>query len=90
MARGSESRHATGAEYDIPDISEYSRGQAGFFQVWDVRGKRVRARGRAFNIGSIRDQQMIIRAREAGGRPALPGPALVFGDGTGTGDYGRG
>ena len=80
MARGSESRHATGAEYDIPDISEYSRGQAGFFQVWDARGKRVRARGRAFNIGSIRDQQVIIRARESGDRPALPGPALVFDD----------
>ena len=81
MARGSESRHATGAEYDIPDISEYSRGRAGFFQVWDARGKRVRARGRAFNIGSIRDQQVIIRAREGAGRPALPGPALIFDDG---------
>jgi hypothetical protein len=80
MARGSESRHATGAEYDIPDISEYSRGQAGFFQVWDVRGKRVRTRGRAFNIGNIRDQQRIIRMREDDGRPVLPGPALVFDD----------
>lgn len=80
MARGSESRHATGAEQDIPDISEYSRGQAGFFQVWDVRGKRVRARGRAFNIGNIRDQQVIIRARETGGQPVLPGPVLVFDD----------
>jgi hypothetical protein len=80
MARESESRHATGAEHDIPDISEYSRGRAGFFQVWDVRGKRVRARGRAFNIGNIRDQQVIIRAREADSKPVLPGPALVFDD----------
>ena len=78
MARQSESRHATGAEYDIPDIGEYSRGQAGFFQVWNVMGKRVTARGRAFNIGKIGDQQKIIRSREGAGRPALPGPALVL------------
>jgi hypothetical protein len=33
--RATESRHATGAEAEIPDISEYSRGRKGYFQIWD-------------------------------------------------------
>jgi hypothetical protein len=31
LARDSESRHAVGAENEIPDIAEYSGGEAGFF-----------------------------------------------------------
>ena len=53
LARDSESRHAVGAENEIPDIGEYSRGQAGFWQIWDVRAKRIKARGRAFYMGKI-------------------------------------
>jgi hypothetical protein len=77
MNRASETRHATGAEYDIPDISAYSRGEPGFFQVWEPASKTVLARGRAFNIGTIGQQQRsIIWHRDPALRPALPGPAL--------------
>ena len=43
--RATESRHATGAEAEIPDISEYSRGRKGYFQVWDPQAKEITARG---------------------------------------------
>jgi hypothetical protein len=77
MTRPSETRHATGAEYDIPDISAYSKGQPGFFQWWDPMAKAVVARGRAFNIGSIGQQQRhVIWHRDPALRPALPGPLL--------------
>lgn len=77
MARASESRHATGAEHEMPDISEYSKGEPGYFQHWKPMAKRVVARGRAFNIGTIGEQQRnIIWQRDPATRPALPGPAL--------------
>jgi hypothetical protein len=77
MTRASESRHATGAEHDMPDISEYSKGEPGYFQHWKPMAKRVVARGRAFNIGTIGEQQRnIIWQRDPAGRPALPGPGL--------------
>ena len=74
LARDSESRHAVGAENEIPDIGEYSRGQAGFWQIWDVRAKRIKARGRAFYMGKIGAQQeKIIARRDPAGRPVLEG-----------------
>lgn len=82
LARDSESRHAVGAENEIPDISEYSGGEAGFFQIWSTRAKKILARGRGFWIGSIGDQQEhIISRRDPAARPVLegagtaPGPA---------------
>ena len=45
LARDSESRHAVGAENEIPDIAEYSGGEAGFFQIWSTRAKKILARG---------------------------------------------
>jgi hypothetical protein len=72
LARDSESRHAVGAENDIPDIAEYSRGEAGFFQIWSVRQKKILARGRGFwmgNIGVQRDK--IIARRDPSRRPRL-------------------
>jgi hypothetical protein len=78
LARDSESRHAVGAENEIPDIGEYSRGQAGFWQVWDVRAKRIRARGRAFYMGKIGTQQeKIIARRDPAARPVLEGAGKV-------------
>ena len=52
LARDSESRHAVGAENEIPDIAEYSGGESGFFQIWSTRAKRVLARGRSFWMGA--------------------------------------
>ena len=49
--RATESRHATGAEAEIPDISEYSRGRKGYFQIWDPQAKEITARGRTFLLG---------------------------------------
>ena len=43
--RATESRHATGAEAEIPDISEYSRGRKGYFQIWDPQAKEITAPG---------------------------------------------
>ena len=49
--RATEARHATGAEAEIPDISEYSRGRKGYFQIWDPQAKQITARGRTFLLG---------------------------------------
>ena len=79
--RATESRHATGAEAEIPDISEYSRGRKGYFQVWDPQAKEITARGRTFLLGVPPDElaycKRIVDARR-GTRRALPGPDLVL------------
>jgi hypothetical protein len=78
--RATESRHATGAEAEIPDISEYSRGRKGYFQIWDPQAKEITARGRTFLLGVPPDElaycKRIVDARR-GDRRVLPGPDLV-------------
>ena len=73
--RATESRHATGAEAEIPDISEYSRGRKGYFQMWDPQAKEITARGRTFLLGVPPDElaycKRIVDARK-GARRALP------------------
>lgn len=51
VARASESRHATGAETEIPDIREYAKGEPGYFQRFDPHSGMVTGRGRAFLLG---------------------------------------
>ena len=79
--RATESRHATGAEAEIPDISEYSRGRKGYFQIWDPQAKEITARGRTFLLGVPPDElaycKRIVDARR-GARRVLPGPDLVL------------
>ena len=78
--RATESRHATGAEAEIPDISEYSRGRKGYFQIWDPQAKQITARGRTFLLGVPPDElaycKRIVDARE-GTRSALPAVELA-------------
>ena len=73
--RATESRHATGAEAEIPDISEYSRGRKGYFQIWDPQAKEITARGRTFLLGVPPDElaycKRIVDAR-TGTRRTLP------------------
>ena len=79
--RVTESRHATGAEAEIPDISEYSRGRKGYFQIWDPQAKEITARGRTFLLGVPPDElaycKRIVDARR-GTRRVMPGPDLVL------------
>ena len=67
-ARGSESRHATGAESEIPDIREYSKGAPGYFQRWNPLSGTVTGRGRSFQLGKPPDElaymKRIVAARE--------------------------
>ena len=78
LARDSESRHAVGAENEIPDIAGYSGGEAGFFQIWSTRAKKILARGRGFYIGRIGDQQReIISKRDPAARPVLKGAGQI-------------
>ena len=69
--RATESRHATGAEAEIPDISEYSRGRKGYFQIWDPQAKEITARGRTFLLGVPPDElaycKSIVDARKGTG-----------------------
>ena len=78
--RATESRHATGAEAEIPDISEYSRGRKGYFQIWDPQAKEITARGRTFLLGVPPDElaycKRIVDARK-GARRALPAVDLA-------------
>ena len=81
--RATESRHATGAEAEIPDISEYSRGRKGYFQVWDPQAKEITARGRTFLLGVPPDElaycKRIVDARR-GARRTLPAVELAVRD----------
>ena len=81
--RATESRHATGAEAEIPDISEYSRGRKGYFQVWDPQAKEITARGRTFLLGVPPDElaycKRIVDARR-GTRRVLPTVELAVHD----------
>ena len=81
--RATESRHATGAEAEIPDISEYSRGRKGYFQIWDPQAKEITARGRTFLLGVPPDElaycKRIVDARR-GTRRALPAVELAVHD----------
>ena len=81
--RATESRHATGAEAEIPDISEYSRGRKGYFQIWDPQAKEITARGRTFLLGVPPDElaycKRIVDARK-GTRRALPAVELAVHD----------
>ena len=81
--RATESRHATGAEAEIPDISEYSRGREGYFQVWDPQAKEITARGRTFLLGVPPDElaycKRIVDARK-GTRRTLPAVELAVHD----------
>ncbi len=78
LARDSEARHAVGAENELPDISGYSRGQAGYFGIYSVRQKKLTQRGRTFWIGTLRDQQdKIIARRDPAARPALKGAGEI-------------
>ena len=56
VARATESRHATGAEKEIPDIREYAKGAPGYFQRWDPHSGTVTGRGRAFLLGKPPDE----------------------------------
>ena len=60
--RATESRHATGAEAEIPDISEYSRGRKGYFQIWDPQAKEITARGRTFLLGGAAGRAGLLQA----------------------------
>ena len=81
--RATESRHATGAEAEIPDISEYSRGRKGYFQVWDPQAKEITARGRTFLLGVPPDElaycKRIVHARKST-RRVLPAVELAVHD----------
>ena len=81
--RATESRHATGAEAEIPDISEYSRGRKGYFQIWDPQAKEMTARGRTFLLGVPPDElaycKRIVDARRGTGR-MLPAVELAVQD----------
>ena len=82
--RATESRHATGAEAEIPDISEYSRGRKGYFQIWDPQAKEITARGRTFLLGVPPDElaycKRIVDARK-GARRVLPAVELTVHEG---------
>lgn len=88
MNRATENRHATGAESEIPDITEYSRGESGFFQVWRPSAKQIEARGRTFLLGVPPDEltycRTIVNARkDTRPRQPMPGRELVLDGGQG-------
>jgi hypothetical protein len=85
LARDSESRHAVGAENEIPDISEYSGGEAGFFQIWSTRAKKVLAgaagsisagSGTSSGRSSARATRLPARSWRAQARSRRPLPPL--------------
>ena len=86
VARATESRHATGAEKEIPDIREYSKGAPGYFQRWDPHSGTVAGRGRAFLLGKPPDElaymKRIVAARQHLRDWSIPDlPPLALDDG---------
>ena len=86
VARATESRHATGAEKEIPDIREYSKGAPGYFQRWDPHSGMVAGRGRAFLLGKPPDElaymKRIVAARQHLRDWSIPDlPPLALDDG---------
>ena len=69
VARATESRHATGAEKEIPDIREYARGAPGYFQRWDPHSGTVTGRGRAFLLGKPPDELAYMKRLVTARRP---------------------
>jgi hypothetical protein len=69
VARASEARHATGAEKEIPDIREYSKGAAGYFLRFDQHSGTVTGRGRAFLLGVDPDEPAYIKRIVTGRGP---------------------
>ena len=67
--RATESRHATGAEKEIPDIREYARGAPGYFQRWDPHSGTVTGRGRAFLLGKPPDELAYMKRLVTARRP---------------------
>jgi len=67
--RATESRHASGAEKEIPDIREYARGAPGYFQRWDPHSGTVTGRGRAFLLGKPPDELTYIKRLVTARRP---------------------
>ena len=99
VARATESRHASGAEKEIPDIREYSKGAPGYFQRFDPHSGTVTGRGRAFLLGVAPEELAYIKRLVAARRhlrdwsiPDLPpldldgsrGPAVQHAARTGT------
>ena len=67
--RATESRHATGAEKEIPDIREYAKGAPGYFQRWDPHSGTVTGRGRAFLLGKPPDELAYMKRLVTARRP---------------------
>ena len=96
VARATESRHATGAEKEIPDIREYAKGAPGYFQRWDPHSGTVTGRGRAFLLGKPPDElaymKRIVTARRLlrdWSIPDLPPLALDGGQAAATAGHRR-
>ena len=80
LARDSEARHAVGAENEIPDISEYSRGEAGFFgRSGLVRAKKLiqPGAGPSTSAGSATSRGRSSAKRDPAARPVLEGAGEV-------------
>jgi len=67
--RATESRHASGAEKEIPDIREYAKGAPGYFQRWDPHSGTVTGRGRAFLLGKPPNELAYIKRLVTARRP---------------------
>jgi hypothetical protein len=77
FARAAESRHATGAEAEMPDMGAYGEGHPGVFLVTELGGGGGYDRGRVFNLSAIPDIERIVTERAAARRPYVLEPALA-------------
>jgi len=85
VARATESRHATGAESEIPDIREYAHGEPGYFQSWNPHSGTVDGRGRAFLLGKPPEElayiKRLVAARRGWRDWSIPNAAPLVLDG---------